>query len=87
VFSRALLGKWLWGFGLEREAWWRVAVESKFDRSWGGWCSLEPFGALRWGYGRISGKIGRNFRVRPYLRWKMDLGLDFGMISGVGMWL
>jgi hypothetical protein len=48
VFSRALLGKWLWRFGLEREAWWRVAVESKFDRSWGG-CSLEPFGAFEVG--------------------------------------
>jgi hypothetical protein len=45
VFNRALLGKWLWRFGLERDAWWRVAVDSKFGSLWGGWCSREVVGA------------------------------------------
>jgi hypothetical protein len=31
MFNRALIGKWLWHYGIEREAWWRIAVDSKFD--------------------------------------------------------
>ena len=46
VFNLALLGKWLWRYGSERDAWWRVMVDSKFGSLWGGWCSLEPKGAF-----------------------------------------
>ena len=46
VFNRTLLGKWLWRYGIEREALRRVAVESKYGSLWGGWCSLEPSGAF-----------------------------------------
>jgi hypothetical protein len=46
VFNRALLGKWLWRNGLERDAWWRVVVDSKYGSLWGGWCSFESGGAL-----------------------------------------
>jgi hypothetical protein len=46
MFNRALLGKWLWRYGLEREAWCRVAVDSKFVSLWGGWCSLELAGVF-----------------------------------------
>jgi hypothetical protein len=51
MFNRALLGKWLWHYGLEREAWWRVTMDSKFSSLWGGWCSLESaraFGVGLW---------------------------------------
>jgi hypothetical protein len=41
VFNRALLGKWLWRYGVERDAWWRVVVEARYGSLWGGWCSLE----------------------------------------------
>jgi hypothetical protein len=41
VFNRALLGKWLWRYGIERDAWWRVVVDSKYGNFWGGQCSLE----------------------------------------------
>jgi hypothetical protein len=44
MFNRALLGKWLWRYRIERDAWWRVAVDSKYGSLWGGWCSREPVG-------------------------------------------
>jgi hypothetical protein len=46
VFNHALLGKWFWRYGIERDAWWRVVVDSKYGSLWGGWCSLEPGGAF-----------------------------------------
>jgi hypothetical protein len=33
----------------EREACWRVAVDSKFGSSWGGWCTLKPSREFRVG--------------------------------------
>jgi hypothetical protein len=44
TINRTLLGKWLWRYRIERDAWWRVAVDSKFGSLWGGWCSREPVG-------------------------------------------
>jgi len=46
TLNRALLGKWLWRYGTERDAWWRVVVDSKYGSLRGGWCSLEPTGAF-----------------------------------------
>jgi hypothetical protein len=46
MFNRALLGKWLWRFRIERDAPLRVAMDSKFGSLWGGWCSFEPLGAF-----------------------------------------
>jgi hypothetical protein len=46
VFNCSLLGNWLWHYGLERDAWWRVVVDAKYGSLWGGWCSFEPRGAF-----------------------------------------
>jgi hypothetical protein len=46
TFNWALLGKWLWHYGIEREAWWRIAVDSKFGSLWEGWYSFEHTGAI-----------------------------------------
>ena len=34
-FNRALLGKWLWRYGMERDALWRQVVAAKYGSSWG----------------------------------------------------
>jgi hypothetical protein len=44
VFNKALLGKWLWRYAHEREAWWRIAIDAKFGSSWGGWSSIASSG-------------------------------------------
>jgi hypothetical protein len=50
-FNRALLGKWLWRYGREREALWRLVIDAKFESLKGGWCSKEvssSFGVDVW---------------------------------------
>ena len=39
LFNQALLGKWLWRFGIEKDALWRQVIESKYGSLWGGWRS------------------------------------------------
>jgi hypothetical protein len=41
-FNEALLGKWLWRFGIEREALWRKVVMAKYGTMDGGWMSKVP---------------------------------------------
>ena len=51
LFNEALLGKWLWHYGLERDALWRRVIEVKCGSVLGGWvggwgCVLAQFLAL-----------------------------------------
>ena len=39
TFNKALLGKWLWRFGIEETRLWRRVVPLKFGEEWGGWTS------------------------------------------------
>jgi hypothetical protein len=39
LFNEAFLGKWLWRFGVEREALWRQVIEGKYGSLGGGWSS------------------------------------------------
>ena len=51
LFNEALLGKWLWRFGLERDALWRQVIEAKNGCVWGGWCTgavSGPYGVSLW---------------------------------------
>uniref|UniRef100_A0A2N9G078 Reverse transcriptase domain-containing protein n=1 Tax=Fagus sylvatica TaxID=28930 RepID=A0A2N9G078_FAGSY len=43
--NQSLLGKWLWRYGKEREAFWRQVVAVKHEDMWGGWCSQLSRGA------------------------------------------
>jgi hypothetical protein len=38
-FNRVLLGKWLWRYGREREALWRLVIDVKFESLRGEWYS------------------------------------------------
>ena len=51
LFNEALLGKWLWRFGLEKDALWRKVIEVKYGYRWGGWHSnfvSGPYGVGLW---------------------------------------
>jgi hypothetical protein len=37
MFNKALMGKWLWRYALERDALWRKVVDSKYVSMGGGW--------------------------------------------------
>uniref|UniRef100_A0A2N9IS02 Reverse transcriptase zinc-binding domain-containing protein n=1 Tax=Fagus sylvatica TaxID=28930 RepID=A0A2N9IS02_FAGSY len=43
-FNEALLGKWLWQFGVERDAFWRKVIKAKYSSLDGGWMSKAPTG-------------------------------------------
>ena len=50
-FNRALLGKWLWRYGMDWAALWRQVVAAKYGSSWGDWCPKEvkdSFGVSLW---------------------------------------
>uniref|UniRef100_A0A2N9GUS3 Reverse transcriptase zinc-binding domain-containing protein n=1 Tax=Fagus sylvatica TaxID=28930 RepID=A0A2N9GUS3_FAGSY len=45
LFNKALLGKWLWRFGLEENNLWRRVLVEKFGVELGGWCTKPIRGA------------------------------------------
>ena len=50
-FNEALLGKWLWRFGIEEDALWRQVIEMKYGRVWGGWYTravIGPYDVSLW---------------------------------------
>jgi hypothetical protein len=49
-FNRALLGKWLWRFASEPEAWWRKVVVAKYGSEKGGWHSRVRAGSHGMGF-------------------------------------
>uniref|UniRef100_A0A2N9F8U3 Reverse transcriptase domain-containing protein n=1 Tax=Fagus sylvatica TaxID=28930 RepID=A0A2N9F8U3_FAGSY len=62
-FNQALLGKWLWRYGRERDALWRRVVEAKYGSLWGGWCSKDvkgSYGLSLWKYIRKGWEIFSN---------------------------
>ena len=76
LFNQSLLGKWLWRYGKEREAFWRQVVVVKHGDLWGGWCSKLPRGSygvglwkgIRRGWDRFSSfvsfSVGNGKRVK-----------------------
>jgi hypothetical protein len=70
--------KWLWRYGLGREVWWKVVVDSKYGSLWGGWCSSELVGA----YGVGLWKIIR----RGWEKFSSHTRVDVGDDSNVRFW-
>jgi hypothetical protein len=86
LFNRTLLGKWLWCYEIERDAWWRVVVDLKFGSLWGGWCSLEPGGAFGVG---LWNNIRKGWEtLKGFTRHEVGdrTRISFGMICGVEIW-
>ena len=53
LFNKALLGNWLWRYGMERAALWRQVIKVKYGCEWGGWCTRPvngPYGVGLWKY-------------------------------------
>ena len=51
LVNKALLGKWLWRFGLEEHHLWRRVLVAKYGVDLGGWCTScirGPYGCGMW---------------------------------------
>jgi len=57
------LGKWFWCYVHEREALWRVVVDSKYGSAWDGWCFNEVFGSYGVGLWKNIRRVGRSSLV------------------------
>jgi hypothetical protein len=64
-FTHALLGKWLWWYGLGREWWWTLNMDVHGEGGVLG--SLS--GCMWWVYGGILGGVGRSSTVTPDEWW------------------
>jgi hypothetical protein len=76
LFNKALLGKWLWRFGVEESHLWRRVIVAKYGMEWGGWrskhcrgthgCGLWKSISSGWdGFsGRIEFSVGKGDRIR-----------------------
>jgi hypothetical protein len=71
-FNRALLGKWLWRFANEEEAWWRTLVEVKYNIMRGGWCSKEVGGPYGVGVSKCIRRGWDNFK--QHVRYEVGNG-------------
>ena len=74
TFNKALLGKWLWQFGVEENRLWRRVVALKFGEEWGG-------GPLSWEgvtmvvvCGVVFGWAGRFLTKMSSIR--LELGIE-----------
>ena len=58
LFNIAILGKWLWRFGIEKNALWRKVIELKYGCLWGDG-ALDLLMVLSVSlYGRVSVRVG-----------------------------
>ena len=88
LFNEALLGKWLWRYGVEREALWRQVIREKYGSMEGGWMSTHNRGShgvglwkyIRAGWDKfarfVKFKVGDGSRIRLWEDvWCIDVPL------------
>ena len=98
TFNKALLGKWLWWFGVEETRLWRRVVALKFGEEWGGWSSKLGRGVHGCGLWRsirkgwevfsknIQFEVGMGDRVKFWTnRWYRDLPLQLSFPAVYGI--
>ena len=83
VFNKALLGKWLWRFGLEESHLWRRVIATKYGVDSGGWSAKRTQGAHGCGLWRSISTGWTDF-VR-FVDFEAGVGIlsGFGLIGGV----
>ena len=87
TFNKSLVGKWLWRFGLERDALWRWVIVEKYGDEGGGWSTQlvsGPYGVSLWKYIMKEWKTFSQF-----LEFKVGDGsrIHFWSDIGVGWFL
>ena len=72
TFNKALLGKWLWRFGVKETRLWRRIVALKFGEEWGGWSSKLGRGVYGSGLWRSIRKSWELFS--KHIRFEVGVG-------------
>jgi hypothetical protein len=70
-FNQASLGKWLWRYATDREAYWRNVIEIKYESMEGDWCTKQverPFGVGIWKHIRRGWEYFSKFSTTKTLR-------------------
>lgn len=82
-FNKALLGKWLWRFGVEESKLWRRVLMAKYGVDKGGWCTKpirRSHGCSLWNGIMVS---WNEFSSHLSVDVGGVIGSGFGMIDGV----
>jgi hypothetical protein len=87
LFNKALLGKWLWRFGLEVHHLWRRVLVAKYGVDLGGWRTSRIRGPHGCGVWKVSCLSGMSISRILSSWWVWGIGFALGKTSGVGIWL
>ena len=87
LFNKALLGKWLWRFGIENHRLWRQVIADKYGEARGGWCTRGVRGAHGCEMWRSIKEGTEKFFSQILFNVGEDSRVSFGMTHGVGLLL
>ena len=87
LFNKALLGKWLWRFGIENHRLWRQVIANKYGEARGGWCTRGVRGAHGCGMWRSIKEGTEKFFSQILFNVGEGSRVSFGMTHGVGLLL